>query len=64
MSLAARYTICLQEDESNVARLHLRAAPVEQVVVEFAVASAELELLQHLLVLHHIQRVEHVEASL
>lgn len=38
--------------------------PVVDVVLQVAVADAEFQGLEHRLVVHHVQRVEHVEAGL
>lgn len=54
----------LLQHETDLARCHARATPIVQVVLKVTVADAKLERLQKLLVVHEIQRVEHIEAQL
>ena len=55
--------VLLQEHESEVGGLELaRKAVVVEVVVKLAVPRPEFELLQELVVVHHVQRVEDVVA--
>ena len=53
-----------QQHEANLLRLHLRGAPVVEVVLQVAVTDAELELLEELAVVHDVQRVEDIDFAL
>lgn len=57
-------TARLQQYQSDVLRLHARAAPVVQIVLQIAVTDAKLERRQELLVVHQVERVEHIEAEI
>mmetsp|Transcript_26363 Transcript_26363/g.59924 ORF Transcript_26363/g.59924 Transcript_26363/m.59924 type:complete len:216 (-) Transcript_26363:1030-1677(-) len=55
----------LQQDQPDVRRLHVLAAPVVQIVLQAPVADTELELLENLLiVVEDVQGVEDVEVKL
>jgi hypothetical protein len=52
----------LQHDQAYLFVLELRCAPVEEIIVQIAIARSELELIQKRLVVHHVERIEHVVA--
>jgi len=43
---------------------HCWTPPIVQIVLQIAVANAELQRLKKLLVLHEIKRIEHIETHL
>ena len=51
------------QDDAEVVGNQVLDAPIEEVVVELAVADTELELLQEKLVIHEVEGVEDVEVG-
>ena len=52
------------EDDADLLRLYILHAPIVEVEIELAVADAELELLEDVLVLHDVQRIEDIHIQL
>ena len=57
---AARATRALEQHEPDVLGAHLGALPVVEVVLEVPVADAKFQILEELVVLHDVQRIEDV----
>jgi hypothetical protein len=52
-----------EQDEADLVGRHVPAAPVVEVVLQMPIADAELELVEHLLLVEDVERVEHVEVE-
>ena len=52
------------EHNADLVRLHILNAPIVEVEMELAVADAKLEILEHALVLHDVQCIEHIHFHL
>ena len=64
MDKRVKKRINLHEDQPDLRGLHIGALPVEQIIIQIAVAFTEVELVDEFLIVHQVQRVKHVKVFL